>query len=233
MNKKTIVGVVLFLFVASLGACSSEPDPEYLAYLLSRTQTAMAAEEAAKYTPTPTEKVEPESRCGVYTGEELSVVLYSINPGDTIVKLYVNFPNGVIGKEDGRDDGFPWEYTATIGEMQSLGCDIFEGELYAGRLYCVVPIPAEYRNAAKPFVLRVNWCDQDILSIPMLSLMTEKPMAGSGGGSGASGKLPGKFVKLCAAAPPEACSPAYENWCNCMGGVFECIGSDIPKCDLP
>jgi hypothetical protein len=149
------------------------PDPEYLTYLLSRTQTSMAAEKAAADTPTPTLKpeLESDSRCDLFADLEMSAVLYNIYPWDTNLKMYVKFPQWVIGLEDGTDDGFPWEYTATLGDVQSSGCDVFEGETFTAHLTCIFPLPSEYKNAAKHFVLHDNGCEE-ILSIPMLSLTT-------------------------------------------------------------
>jgi hypothetical protein len=185
----------------------------------------------------------------LFAGEELSVVLYGIYPGDTTLKMYVKFANGVIGKEDGGDDGFPWEYSVKIGEVESMGCDIFEGETYAGRLYCVLPLPPEYRDAAKPAAFRVNGCSKDLLSIPRLSLTVEKPAAGSAGSGGSAGSsssggsggsssshvaFPANMNALCGSQPPAVdifCSQDFEDWCNCMGGTYDCDYSD--ECDLP
>jgi hypothetical protein len=232
MRKKIVVRIVLFLFVLSMSACNSEPDPEYLSYLLSGTQTAMAAENA----PTPTKGLGPDSRCGLFADEDLSVVLYSIYPWDTNLKMYVKFPDGVVGLEDGMDDGFPWEYTATLGDVESMGCDVLEGDTYAGRLYCIFALPSEYRNAAKPFVLHVNGCNTELLSIPMLSLATEK-VAASGGSAGDSSSgysymFPGTILKLCGEmpfVPAGYYSSALDSWCNCMGGTYP---ADF-LCDLP
>ena len=215
MKKRMLVGLAMLMAVWILGACTA--DPEYLAYLLSRTQTAMAL--------TPTYTPESGFRCNLFANEELSVVLYSIYPGDTSLTLYIDFSRRVIGLEDGRDDGLPWEYLVKIGEVESLGCDIIEGEAFVGRLYCVLPLPPEHRNAVKPFVFRVNGCDHDLLSIPRLSLTTEK-VAGSGSGSNGNSES-------CGAAPQAGCNQDYEDWCNCKGGSFHCIGSDIAVCDLP
>jgi hypothetical protein len=248
-NVKTRILLSLYLFMAIgiLVACESEPDPEYLAYLLSRTQTAMAAEKVAENTPTPTE--EPYSRCDLFADEELSVVLYSINPWDTNLKMYVKFKNGaVIGLEDGRDDGLSWDYSVKIGEVESIGCDIFEGETYAGRLYCILPLPPEYKDAARPAVFRVNGCTKDLLTIPLLSLTMEK-VAGSGGSGGSggtaggslAGKLPKDVFKLCGDSPGmlewQACSCSspdsyIEEWCNCMGGSITCVAGSC-SCDIP
>ncbi len=218
MKRRMLVGLVIFMALWVLGACS--------------------------------EDLEPDSRCDLFADEELSVVLYGIYPGDTTVKMYVKFESGeVIGLEDGRDDGFPWEYSVKIGEVESFGCGIFEGEVYAGRLYCVLPLPPEYRNAARPAVVHVNGCPEALLSIPQLSLLVEQSAAGAGGsggtggssGSGGSGKsgssqvaLPSNLSALCGNQPPAVdifCSQVFEAWCNCMGGRYDCDYSD--ECDLP
>ena len=238
MKSRILVGSIIIFITWMLVACNSEPDPEYLAYLLSGTQTAMAAEQAAKNTPTPTptKGLGTDSRCDLFADEDLSVVLYSLYPWDTNLKMYVKFSNGVVGLEDGKDDGFPWEYTATIGDVESSGCDIFEGEDYAGRLYCIFPLPSEYRNAAKPFALHVNGCNTELLSIPMLSLTTEK-VAASGGSSGGSSsgtlyKFPGTILKLCGDKPVVEAghyNSAMDAWCSCMGGTYT---ADF-HCNLP
>jgi hypothetical protein len=227
VKKRILFGLVIFLAIWILGACSAESEPEpgdFKSY----------------------------SRCDLFADGELSVVLYGIYPGDTTVKMYVKFGNGkVIGLEDGRDDGLSWDYSVKIGEVESFGCDVFEGETFAGRLYCVLPLPPEYRNAARPAVVRVNGCNRDLLSIPQLSLLVEKPAAGSaetGGvaGSSSSGKsgsshvaLPANLNVICGSRPTALgvyCSAKIEEWCNCMGGEYSCnhftnMVQDV--CDLP
>ncbi len=230
VKRKILVGLAMFLALWILGACSAESESE----------------------------LEPGdfksfSRCDLFADEELSVVLYGIYPGDTTVKMYVKFEDKVIGLEDGRDDGLPWEYSAKIGEVESFGCGIFEGEDYAGRLYCILPLPPEYRNAARPAVVHVNGCPEALLSIPLLSLLVEKTSAGSGGpggsgasgsssGSGGSGKsgssqvaLPVNLKAVCGSDPgtfASYCSQEYEAWCNCMGGSYYCDGT-MDQCNLP
>jgi hypothetical protein len=240
-----MIGLFLLLAVGMLVACEKEPDPEYLAYLLSRTQTAMA--------PTPTYTPEADSRCDLFADEELSVVLYSIYPWDTNLKMYVKFGSGkVIGLQDGTDDGLSWDYAVTIGDVESVGCDVFEGETYAGRLYCILPLPPEYKDAARPAVVRVNGCDQDLLSIPLLSMSMEKVAGSSGSGgsggttggspSGALKQLPNDVLKLCGDAPTSlewqicSCSSPdsyIEEWCSCMGGTIKCVGAGSCSCDIP
>ena len=148
----------------------------------------------------------------------------------------------VIGKQDGRVDGLPWDYSVKIGEVESFGCDVFEGETFAGRLYCVLPLRPEDRNAVRLAAVRVNGCDEDLLSIPRLSLLVEKPVAGSGGsgdgsGSGSDKKLSAQFTKLCGVKPEPICSWVFNQWCDCMGGTFTCLGEpgggNPATCDLP
>jgi len=135
MKKRMLAGLFIILIAWVLVACSVEPEPG---------------------------DFKSRSRCDLFAGEELSVVLYGIYPGDTTVKMYVKFESGkVIGKQDGRVDGLPWDYSVKIGEVESFGCDVFEGEVYAGRLYCILELRPEDRNAARPFAFRVNECDQD------------------------------------------------------------------------
>jgi uncharacterized membrane protein YgcG len=228
MKKKLLVGLAVFLAIWILGACSAESE--------------MEPGDFKSY-----------SRCDLFANEELSVVLYGIYPGDTTVKMYIKFESGeVIGLEDGRDDGLSWDYSVKIGEVESFGCGIFEGEIFAGRLYCVLPLPPEYRNAARPAAVHVNGCPEAILSIPQLSLLVEKTSAGSGGSGGTGGSsgssssgssggsgssqvaLPVNLNVLCGSNPGPSvtsCYPDYEAWCNCMGGLYSCnIGEE---CDLP
>ncbi len=236
MKKKFTLYLFLFLASCILIACEKEPDPEYLAYLLSRTQTAMA--------PTPTYTPEAGSRCDLFADEELSLVLYGIYPGDTTVKMYVKFGSGkVIGKEDDLDDGLPWEYSAKIGEVESFGCDILESEPYTGRLHCILPLPPEYKDAARPAEVHVNGCPEAILSIPKLSLTVEKT-AGSGGSGGSSGssssivkrKVPNSIFNLCGDSPAGTLceNPGAIAWCICMGGTWSCDNMQMfGSCDLP
>ena len=219
MKKRMLVGLVMFLSIWILGACGAESEPE-----------------------TGPGEFKSYSRCDLFADEVLSVVLHGIYPSDTSLKMYVKFEDKVIGLEDGLEDGLSWDYSVMIGEVESFGCDIFEGETYAGRLYCVLPLPAEYRNAAKPAAVRVNGCPEDLLSIPQLSLLVEKPVAGSGGsGDGSSGgsdkKLSAQFTKLCGVKPEQICSWVYNQWCDCVGGTFTCLGEpgggNPATCDLP
>ncbi len=217
VKRRMLVGLVIFLSIWVLSACGADTEP------------------------VPEDTQEPYSRCDLFADEELSVVLYGIYPGDTTVKMYVKFKDEVIGLEDGQDDGLPWDYSVKIGDVESFGCDVFEGETYAGRLYCVLPLPSEYRNAARPAAVRVNGCDHDLLSIPQLSLLVEKTAGsgGSGGGSssGADKKLSVQFTKLCGVKPEPICSWVFNQWCDCMGGDFTCLGEpgggNPAICDLP
>ncbi len=109
----------------------------------------------------------------------------------------------------------------------------------------MLPLPPEYRNAAKEFVLRVNGCSEELLSIPKLSLLVEKTSAGSEGSGSSSGSngsgsskvaLPIDMTLLCGSAPPpgtQGCTTEYQAWCNCMGGNYVCDNSVLDECYLP
>ena len=116
----------------------------------------------------------PTSRCNLYLGESLSLFVLGIKPGDGSVLTYTEFSNKVIGVEDQRDDGLPWEYSATLGESASVWCKLFEGAAFSGRLYCLFPLPKEYRNTTQVFNLYVNHCKTPIYSVANQSLMVEK-----------------------------------------------------------
>ena len=120
------------------------------------------------------------SRCELFEMESLSLFILDIKPGDASVLVYIQFPNKVIGLEDQQhDDGLPWEYSTTLGESPSTWCSLFEGTTYSGRLYCMFPLPKEYKNTAQPFVLFINECNPPIFSVDKHSLLVEKS-AGSG-----------------------------------------------------
>jgi hypothetical protein len=172
-------------------------------------------------TQTITSKPVLESRCSLYSADLLSLYVLSIYPGDASVLIYTEFTNPVIGLEDQYDDGFPWEYSASIGESTSVWCNLFDGEVHSGRLYCMLPFPSEYRNTAQPFYLFVNGCETPIFSVAKQSVMIEKsPSAGGNHAKDHSAQL----INICGDQPPDypACNPAHEDWCYCMGGYYTC-----------
>jgi hypothetical protein len=178
--------------------------------------------------PTHTLILDPtsSSRCDLYSEDTFSIHILTINPGDASVLVYTKFPHTVVGLEDHQDDGLPWDYTATLGESASIWCRLFEGEVYTGRLYCMLPLLGEYRNTAQPFDLYVNECETPIFSVANLSLMVEKSPAS---GDDHSGQL----QKICGDEPPGhlACMWEHELWCICMGGFYSCdYNDDVGSC---
>jgi hypothetical protein len=232
-----------------LVSCNYPTNPKIIERYVAGTQTEEAAypiietqpeETANQFTADATlAPPAPVSRCELFPEANLPIFLLEVYPESSSLILYVEFPEGVTGLEDGTEDGFPWEYSANLGDMQSTWCALFEGEDYAGRLYCMLPLPKEYQNAAKPFSLYVNYCESPIVTIPALSVMVEeKPAVGSSNGSGGSGSettpegYAGIIVQLfsiCGSEPPGGftCKSEYADWCTCMSGSYECSGEGM------
>ena len=239
---------VLFLLAISVAilACNMPANSDRIQRYLSGTQTA-----EARIQPAPQEnasepaEVIPEnppaiSRCDLFTGLDLPVYLLDVYEHSPSLVIYVEFPAGVVGLEDGTDDGAPWEYSATLGDLDSLWCAVFEEAEHAGRLYCMLPLPKAYHNAAKPLTVQVNNCDTSIVSVPRQSVVVlEAPPAGSTGGTtgGTTGGSEseegsegiesilgvfGIFTTVCGVEPHSvAWAPnGYEEWCECMGGSY-------------
>ena len=245
MKRAHIFGTYVMVIVAAIIACYLPASSERIQWYISGTQTAEAY---SNITPTekvtePTENIpdSPEipSRCDLFSELELPVFLLEVFTNSPNLVIYVEFPDGVIGLEDDTDDGAPWEYSATLGDMQSLWCADFDEVEHAGRLYCMLPLPKEYHNAVRPLSLNVNLCDHPVVWIPQQSLVVEEQHA-SGSNYGSSVQSPegpdeesnsepgsegfqgifGIFTTVCGAEPA---SHTYENngyreWCECMGG---------------
>jgi hypothetical protein len=212
--KKIVFICLLVLFLPALAACGSTDTP---------TETATPTQ------PPVSEETEPPNRCAYFEGLDFSIVVYSIYPGDSTVTLYTKFPGQVIGLGDDMNDGETWEYSAMLGNLESIQCQTFEGETYQGRLYCLFTFPPEYKDSAQRFTLQVNQCPEIIYEVPNLSLMVEEAASGSSGGEGSGGSA------SCGAPPEPTCAGKYENWCDCQGGIFNCIDpwSDQAICWMP
>ncbi len=72
MEKKIVVLLPFILVLVLLGACSSEIDPELLEFYLSRTQTALAAEEQAAI---PTDTPIPDDSITILGGIQIPDVI--------------------------------------------------------------------------------------------------------------------------------------------------------------
>jgi hypothetical protein len=151
-------------------------------------------------------------------------IVLDMKPSDLIMTMYIEMPGGVPGIElPIEDDEQPWEYWVELGETESESCG-FEG--YDERLYCFIPIPPEYHNTIQPFNLFVNLCDPPLLSHPAFSVTVQTQFD----------DIP---IDTCGPAPGDECGAEYENWCNCKGGVYECViyGGTVaitqPVCILP
>jgi hypothetical protein len=173
------------------------------------------------FTPTPEE--EGRDRCWIFEQITMQIIMLDLLPSDTMMTMYVRMPGGVPGLEipvPGDDN--PWQYYVELGDMQSEACS-FEG--YEERLYCFIPIPPEYHDTAQPFNLFVNLCEPPLLSHPHFSVITTS-----------FDDIP---IDTCGPAPGNECGTAYEDWCNCKGGTYECVyfgGIAItyrPVCILP
>jgi hypothetical protein len=257
MKRAIVLGPFLLAILLVILSCTLPANPDLIQQYVAGTQTADAAnlntspqytqaenQIAVETTPTPHAAV---SRCGLYSESDLRVILLGVFPDSRSLTTYIEFPEAVIGLEDGTEDGYPWEYTANLGDFPSIWCALLEGEDYAGRLYCMLPLPKEYHNSTKPFSLHVNLCDTPIVSIPALSIVVEE---GSAVGS-SNGAVPGptpeegfqgifdQFSTICGAEPATGfnCTYEYSEWCRCMGGSYECSGEgmgwELNMCHFP
>ncbi|MEN8242457.1 MAG: hypothetical protein ABFS17_11080 [Chloroflexota bacterium] len=170
------------------------------------------------FTPT------PEERCWIFEQIPMQIKMHDMLPSDKFMTMYIVMPGGVPGLElQIVDDQRAFEYWVEVGEEKSDYCE-FMG--YAERLYCFVPIRPEYHNSVQPFNLLVNLCGHPLLSHPALSVMVDTTFD----------DIP---VDTCGPSPGDSCGAEYEDWCNCKGGVYECIyygGDEIiyqPVCILP
>jgi len=233
--KKRFLGVVIILSTALILSACIGADPQEVARIVSQTQTAMAQEGAAPPAsgetapPEETEPPEPPDRCDLFDPERNKFVLHTISWGDQSFVMYVKLADGqdvpgLVMPVEG-DDG-PWIYEGTIGDLESIGCRTYEGDVYKGRIYCVFPLKASYYNTAQPFAMMVNGCDTPIASHPRLSLVVPEPEGGGSSGASASCTL-----------SVAACGPDFENYCHCLGLEYGCFpigwGVDYPYCYDP
>jgi hypothetical protein len=247
MKRATVIGPFLLAIILVILSCSLPANPDLIQQYVAGTQTADAAnlstspqytqaenQTAVETTPAPLAAV---SRCELFSESDLRVILLGVYADSRSLTTYIEFPEAVIGLEDDTEDGYPWEYTANLGDFPSIWCALMEGEDYAGRLYCMLPLPKEYHNSAKHFSLFVNNCDTPIFSIPSLSIVVEDgPAVGTTGESdsgstseeGIQGVF-GQFTTLCGAEPATGfnCTNDYVDWCICMGGSYECSGEGM------
>lgn len=222
-----------------LASCGANPDTQTPP--VTQTVTIALKNEQATVTGTLLPTSQSTSRCELFTNADLSITLLDFYPTSSSLTLYAEFPGAVIGLEDDTDDGFPWQYTASLGSIQSIWCALFEGDEHIGRLYCRVPLPVEYRNTPQPFLLYVNLCQTPVLSIPALDLQTAADMAPGASSSqnaevesNLNDDLNDQSLRICGTAPSSSCSLEFENWCGCMGGYYSCWEAyDFPKCDIP
>jgi hypothetical protein len=225
------VVICLILVIIILVACNF-PGPAAQKYSTTEPeskQLAVESEPKQLTIPTqillPTQPFTPEpttiSRCDLYPADSLALFLLAIHQEDTNVLVYTEFPDKVIGLEDLYEDGHSWEYSALLGESASLWCKLFEGDVYSGRLYCLLPLPSTYKNTAQPFALYVNDCETPIFSVTNLSLVVENPPPSD---SGNKEDVSEPTQNTCGAEPPDypACNSAHEQWCSCMGGYYTC-----------
>ncbi|MBN2045917.1 MAG: hypothetical protein JW757_12910 [Anaerolineales bacterium] len=250
MKRAYVFGAILLAITLAVLACNLPANPNRIQKYLSGTQTAEAGlqiptAETAAVEPTDNFPEPPpvSSRCDLFTGLELPVYLLDVYPNSSSLMIYVEFPAGVIGLEDGTDDGAPWEYSATLGDVQSRWCAVFEGADYAGRLYCMFPLPKEYHNAAKPLSVQVNLCQKPIVSIPRQSVVVQDLPAAASSGSSNGGDESGpdiltiqgfylELTNICGEEPwlIGVCRDDWAEWCACMGGVWE-VDERMDFCD--
>jgi hypothetical protein len=260
MKRAIVLGPFLLAILLVILSCTLPANPDLIQQYIAGTQTAEAAnlstspqytqaenQMAAETTPSPLAAV---SRCDLYSESDLRVILLGVYPESRSLTTYIEFPEAVIGLEDDTEDGYPWEYSANLGDFPSIWCALLEGEDYAGRLYCMLPLPKEYHNSVKPFSLFVNNCDTPIVSIPSLSIVVEEGPSPIGSGStggpdpeptseeGIQGIFE-QFTTLCGAEPAAGfnCTYEYSEWCACMGGSYECsgegMGFELNMCHFP
>jgi len=241
MNKR-LLGVVFVMFTTLiLAACFADVNPQEVADIVSKTQTAMALQAAppaaaadTEAPPPPTEETqppgppEPPDRCDLFDPEQNTFVIHTIEWGDESFVMYVKLPGDVPGLvKPVEGDDAPWIFEATIGGLESLGCRTYEGEIYRNRIYCVFPINMSYYNTAQPFEMRVNGCDTPIAGHPRLSLIVPEPEE----------EVAGSESPSCGDPPAFACGAAYEDYCHCLGYEYSCFnigwGVEWPYCYDP
>jgi hypothetical protein len=139
--------------------------------VLNIAQRFGPASEIYPYTSYEEPAPEPANFCDFFEGDKMSIVLLDFNPDETFNQwLFIEwpeydpnnpvFPQGWPGVEvpiPGDPD--PWEYTATLGNIQAGHCDFFD---YARRLYCYFDLTLTMLDTAQKFELRSNKCAEPI-----------------------------------------------------------------------
>lgn len=146
--------------------------------------------------------------CSRFDGLDLGLVLHTIEPDDTVLTIYAKFPDKVIGVEGEND---PLVYIAQLGDSPSLECSAYEGEKYAGRLYCYHEFLPEYKNSNRPWSLYVEGCEEAVFTKPLLSLQVTIPEKEKGEASGSA-----------CGSEPAPCTGDYTAWCACQGLYMYC-----------
>jgi hypothetical protein len=239
MSKRILGVAIVLLTMLLLAGCFADVNPQEVADIVSKTQTAMAlqaappAAAADTEAPPPTETQppgppEPPDRCALFDPAQNTFVIHTIEWGDESFVMYVKLPGDVPGLvKPVEGDDAPWIYEATIGGLESLGCKTYEGDIYRNRIYCVFPIDQTYYNTAQPFEMRVNGCDTPIAGHPRLSLVVPEPEEEAASSEPAS----------CSAPSPFVCGAAFEDYCNCLGMDYYCHnlgwGITFPACYPP
>jgi hypothetical protein len=153
--------------------------------------------------------------CSRFDGLDLDLVLHTIEPDDTLLTMYAKFPDKVIGVEG---EVVPIVYHAQLGDSPGLECRMYQGDLYAGRLYCFHELGSGDKNSNLPWFLYAEGCNEPVFIEPYLSLRTSKPVVEAD-----------KDVEEAAANPcgptPEGCNREYNEWCKCQGLIFVCYVS--------
>ncbi len=211
-----------------LAACSQSPNRVENQPIYDQPPEATADVPGTIEDASPTAEI--SSPCERFSGVDISIHLLDFYPTSSSLTLYAEFPRAVTGFDEGGNNVASWQYTASLGDVESVWCSTFEGEQHAGRLYCRIPLPVEYRGTSKPFVLSANLCEAPILSIPALELTPTENSTGSN----LDNDLHEQSLKICGSAPEGSCSAEFEHWCSCMGGFYSCWETyDFPKCDIP
>lgn len=227
MNKRLLGVVLVILATILMTACLPDVNPQEVADIVAKTQTAMALQappppaaadtEAPPPPPPPEtqppEPPEPPDRCDLFDPTQNTFVIHTIEWGDESFVMYVKLPGDVPGLVMPMEgDDAPWIYAGTIGGLESQGCRTYEGEIYRNRIYCLFPIDITYYNTAQPFELKVNGCDTPIAGHPRLSLVVPEPEEEVASTEPASCTMPS----------PAVCGAAYETYCNCLGMDYFC-----------
>ena len=202
MKKRLWIGYLLVCILIFTEACGSSQQ---------NGNTTDQGDDNSSEVTQPPETDEPpppsEDRCGLFEDMDLEAVLYDVYSDSDILTMYVGGWGVIPGLEDGHN-GDNWEYTAKLGDSEGFCFNYEEDEQVAGRLFCAIPLPSGYKNAARPFELWLNGCEEPIFSIPLLSvLVTEEEKPKKAG---------------CGEPPAYSCSEEYKAYCNCLGELYFC-----------